>query len=532
MPFFNPKIEKYLPTLKEEGSLWDVIIIGTGFGGGTTAMKMAEAGLRVLLIERGSWVKRDLTSWDAKKILVQGIYKWKKPIEMNSRSKQDNLTEDTAVGGKSIFFGGVSTRLRESDFSMATLFPDVNSDGAKYVNWPISYTDLEPYYSEAELLYEIHGNGREDKTEPPRSIFYKYPPSPYTPLSDKLYNAGINLGLNPFYLPMAINYFNPNGRLECIKTNTCDLFPCMIMAKNEVTQMVLPSAFEHGAKILHDTEVVKLEHNNSIVSEVVVRSLNGKKIKKLKAKHVILSCGAVGSASILMKSGITTKGKGSRYLGKNLMIHCSGLSAGLMKKRIERSSFHPKQIGFNDYYYGNEDLTGHLGTIQGHHNAPPEYVKAKVPWLLKGFAGKLASRFLNLLVIAEDLPRIENRVEISIRKYRDGTPRIKVVHNFTPRDKLARKILIKKASKILKSAGCYVTKQITFKTLSHALGTCRFGEDPDESVLDLECKLHGWENLYVVDGSFIPSAGGVNPSLTITANALRVCDRIIPQLKL
>jgi len=532
MPFFNPTTDKYFPTPTEEDSLWDVIIIGTGFGGGTTAMKMSEAGLRVLLIERGSWVKRDLTSWDEAKILVKKIYEWKKPIEMKSKSKNDILSENSVVGGKSVFFGGVSTRLRESDFNMAELFSDVSSDGAKYVNWPISYTDIEPYYSEAELLYEIHGNGREDTTEPPRSINYEYPPSPYTPLSNKLYNAGKNLGLNPFNLPMAINYFNPNGRLECIKTNTCDLFPCMIMAKNEVTQMVLPSAFEHGAKILTDTEVVELEHNDSKVSVVAVKSSNGDNIKKLKTKNVVLSCGAVGSAFLLMKSGITSTGKGSKYLGKNLMIHCSGLSAGLMKKRIERNSYHPKQIGFNDYYFGNGSWTGHLGTIQGHHNAPPELIKSKAPWIVKGIAGKLSSRFLNLLVIAEDLPRIENRVEMSSRKYRDGTPKIKILHNYTSRDKLARKILIKKASKILRSAGCYFTKQVTWKTLSHALGTCRFGSDPDESVLDIDCKLHGWDNLYVIDGSFMPTSGGVNPSLTITANALRVCDRIVPQLKL
>ena len=251
---------------------------------------------------------------------------------------------------------------------------------------------------------------------------------------------------------------------------------------------------------------------------------------KLKARYVILSCGAVGSAFLLMKSGITSRGKGSRYLGKNLMMHCSGLSAGLMNKRIEQNSYHPKQIGFNDYYYGDGNMTGHLGTIQGHHNAPPEYVRAKAPRLVSGIVKRLTPWFLNLLVIAEDLPRIENRIEIGSRINHDGTPRVKVVHSYTSRDIMARKLLLKRASKILKSAGCYFTKQVTWKTLSHAMGTCRFGDDRDESVLDIDCKLHGWENLYVIDGSFIPSSGGVNPSLTITANALRVCDRIIPHL--
>ena len=334
---FNPKPAEYAPTPEELNQSWDAIIIGTGFGGGTTAMKLSEAGLSVLLIERGSWAKRDLTAWDEKEILVKGIYKWKNPTQINSGGGIEILTEETAVGGKSVFFGGVFTRLRESDFSMADLFPNVNSEEAKYVNWPISYRDLEPYYSEAEQIYEIHGNGGEDETEPPRSTNYMFPPSPYATVSKKLYNSGISLGLKPFYLPMAINYYNPNGRMECIKTNTCDLFPCLIMAKNEVTQMVLPSAFESGAKILHETEVVKLEYNNSTVSGVEVKSSSGNKIMKLKARYVILSCGAVGSAFLLMKSGITSRGKGSRYLGKNLMMHCSGLSAGLMNKRIEQN---------------------------------------------------------------------------------------------------------------------------------------------------------------------------------------------------
>ena len=535
---FNPEPEKYMPTPEDSNRIWDAIVIGSGFGGGTTAMVLSLAGKSVLLIERGPWAKRDESGHDESEIIIKKRYKWKEAVKLDKKGKYDNIDEDACVGGKSLFFGGVMDRFKIEDFRMRSNFPAVSSDDSTYVDWPISYDDLEPFYSEAEQLYEVSGDGNADKSASYRSKKYPYKSHPLGKLSAKLAKAGESIDFNPYPLPMALNFNNDSGGRPLCDTGKdmlCDMFLCMIMAKNDVSQMVLPQAVAKGVKILSNTLVVKILHEGREATGVEIVDCDTKKRRRLIAKTIIVSGGAVPSAKLLMVSGIESNGKGKKLIGRNLMIHCVGISGGLMLSSVNGDSVKIKQVGFNDYYHGNGVMEGHLGTIQGPQRAPVKLISERFPTPLKKTVEKIvhkyiASRMLNMIVITEDLPRESNGVYLTDTEDEYGVSMHEIRHNFTKRDIAARKILFKEARRILRRSGCFYTQNAKFKTLSHAVGTCRFGEDPDKSVLDVNCKLHGWKNLYIVDGSFFPTSSGMNPSLTITANALRVSREMLKSI--
>jgi choline dehydrogenase-like flavoprotein len=504
---------------------WDVVVIGTGFGGSTVALAAARAGLRVLVIERGRWVDRDESAWDPRAILLDRKYRSASPIETPRYGfGRTRSYPDEAVGGKSVFYGAASFRLREGDFRLRERYPHL--DGL--VDWPITYADLAPFYETAEHLLGVAGVAGLDPTEPPRGKGYCAAPPPLSAPARRVADAAAALGLKPFPIPLAINF---NGvergeRQTCVRCTTCDLFPCKISAKNDLSVTVLPAAVDAGATVMPGTIAVRLIVEGQRVTGVeCVDAASGRRVVE-PCRVCVVSAGAIASAGLLLASGIGAVEPAGRWVGRCLMRHCSGIVIGLFSGPTNPERVFHKQIALTDFYFGHPHSrppAGPWGMIQGLQVPPPEYIEEKGGFPLGTIGARTADRQIYLLCIAQDLPDARNRVETDARVTDDyGAPISRVLHRYTRRDRQARWALYREAARVLRRAGAVLRMRKPINTFSHALGTCRFGNDPATAALDPWCRFFGVPNLFVVDGSFMPSSGGVNPSLTIAANGLRV----------
>lgn len=508
---------------------WDVIVVGTGFGGSMTALQLARRGLSVLLLDRGRWVDRDDSAWDTRAILIDQKYRGAAPYEAPQFGGRALMHTNDTVGGSSVFYGAASFRLRELDFRRRSAFEDKAPLAPGYVDWPISYADLAPYYDQAEELLGVVGVAGTDPNGPPRESEYGGAPPPFGSPARRVADAAERLGMHPFPIPLAINFNGANGRETCIRCTTCDLYPCKIGAKNDLAVTILPEAMKHGAVVKGETTVSKLLMTGQRVTGVECLDGESGAPMQIRARAVVVSTGAIPSARLLLASGLAEHGPNGKLIGRYLMRHCTGISLGIFPfKTNPEQQFH-KQVGITDFYWGNpagKGPVGSWGMIQGLQVPPPEYLEtAPFPF---GVLGKMVQpNAIFLICIAEDIPQYDNRVLLHPTK-RDaaGQPLADVYHKYLKRDYAGRTALLKQAGRILRKAGALVAARKPIYSFSHGVGTCRFGLDPEHAVLDPMCNYFGVPNLFVVDGSFLPTAGGVNPSLTIAANALRVGEHM------
>ncbi len=510
--------------------MFDAVIIGSGFGGTMTAYKLVNAGWKVLMIERGGWVDRGPHNWGKNaSVDLTPFYTLETPLRVVKGGNKKVMGLYSCVGGPSVFYGGVSFRFREEDF-----YPGEDIIADSEAEWPFQYGELEPYYTEAEQLLNIAGAAGLDPTEPFRSEPYPQPAPPLAKVSQRIRRAARMLGLHPFPLPLAINYQSAQGREACQACVTCDTFACAIGAKNDLATVLLPGLIEQGLTLLPDTVVTQLHYQNKKISEIEVISRSNGKRARLRAKTVVLSAGAMSSPHLLLSSGLPEYNPGGSLVGRFLMRHVNAIVFGIFPGPADPENRFHKQLGIMDFYFGHPSISnpaGKLGSIQQLQTPPAGLVEGMLPAPLGKIISPGVKLLTGLLTIAEDQPNYVNNVTINAQK-RDkyGLPQLRVAHQYSRRDLAALKALTVQARKILRKTGALAYYTHHIRTFSHAVGTVRMGKDPKRSVLDKFGHFRGIENLYVVDGSFMPTSAGLNPSLTISANALRIGDHLTGKL--
>ncbi len=501
---------------------FDALVVGSGFGGSMAAHALVHAGARVLMLERGDWIERGPENWSPEgAFLLTEHYTKETPYRVRQGRRWEEHGICACVGGPSVFYGGSSFRFREGDFSPA---PEVTSDPGAL--WPIGYGELAPYYAEAERLLRVAGRAGEDPTEPERAAF-PAEPAPLSATSRRIADAGRGLGLEPFRIPLAIN--TAVGLEDsCVACTTCDGFACAVGAKNDLATRVVPDLLARGMVLRPNTVVTRLRVEGGRVVAVEAFDKAANRGVAYHADRIVLSAGALASPHLLLASGLDHLNPAGAAIGRYLMRHCNAMIYGVFARPPDPANEHHKQIGFNDFYFGAPgEPAGKLGNIQQVMTPPVGLVRATMPPVVSQIAGRLVPLLTGLLVIAEDQPRIENGVELDpTRTDRFGLPHLQVTHHYSNRDLAARRRLAREAKRVLRAAGARFTVTWNVNTFSHAVGTVRMGEDPTRSPLDEYCRFRGVDNLHVVDGSFMPRSAGVNPSLTIAANALRVGGRM------
>ena len=510
---------------------YDYIVIGSGFGGAMAAYTLAKKDKTILIVDRGKWPVRDDSCWDEIRLHIKNpMYRGETPFYVDQKkSKIDEMWPDDTVGGMSTLYGAVSFRMREEDFLGA---PNAQGGGRDSSSaWSYTYKSLEPYYTKAEKLLGIAGIRGNDITEPPIKTDYLHAPSTkLSKPSKKLWVASEKLGLHPFFLPMAINFSGMYGESKCILCSTCDHYLCKIKAKNDLATIILPATLEQDVHILSETRALNIKCvKNKVTSVDLVDQKSGRKFS-VKCDNLILSGGALYSPYLLLASGID-KITNNDSIGRYLMRHANGVVAGIFLGKSNPEKILQKQIGIPDYYHGDpkgiEKLEGPWGMIQDVSSIGKGVIKANAPFGLKNIAAFVSDYLINLLCIAEDTPQYENRVYADFSK-RDkyDSPLLKIYHRYSERDINARMALYSKAKKILRKAGALFFYTMPIETFSHGLGTCRMGGDSSSSVVDANCKVHGMDNLYIIDGSVMPSGGSVNPSLTIAALSIKAAEKL------
>ena len=516
---------------------YDLIIIGSGAGGGTLAYRLAPSGKRILILERGNRVRREKDNWSTHAVNVLGKYNTKEQwYDRDGKALHPHTNYN--VGGNTKFYGSALFRLRREDFD------ELPHHGGLSPAWPIEYDDLEPYYTEAERLYQVHGQRGVDPTEPHASSPYPHPPVSHEPRIQQLHDDLQRLGHRPFHVPLGIllDERDPVAS-RCIRCETCDGHPCLVHAKSDAEVICVDPALRYpNVSLLTDTYVSRLETSASgrEVSAVVVERHGS--IERYSADLVVVSCGAINSAALLLRSANERHPRGlanrSDVVGRHYMGHTNSVLMALSK--CPNPTVFQKTLALNDFYFGSDDWSYHMGHISFVGKLDAVTLSAGAPAIAPGWSLELmAKHSLDFWLTSEDLPDPENRVTVD----REGRIRL----TYRPNNEEAHTRLIAKLKQLMQqqtvcpdhghschvglfARSLFVGQRIPLAGVAHQNGTIRFGSDPRTSALDPNCRAHEVDNLYVVDGSFFPSSAAVNPALTIMANALRVGDRLLTRM--
>jgi choline dehydrogenase-like flavoprotein len=492
---------------------FDVVIIGSGAGGGTMAHALADTGVSVLLLERGGWLPMEPQNADPIAVWQELRYRADDPW-VNRKGEEFRPFMHYNVGGNTKVWGAALLRLRESDFDVVD-----HADGQSPA-WPIDYATLAPWYDEAERLYQVHGEVG-DPSEPPRGP-YPYPPVQHEPRMAEVVDGLRGQGLHPSYLPLGM--ISPGEPGGCILCSTCNSFPCQVRAKSDTDVICVTDAVKADNVTLWTgalaERLVTDASGNRVEAVEVMR--DGERLT-VRADTVVLSAGAVNSSALLFRSATDKHPNGlansSDLLGRRYMAHIATMMEAVHPRWRNPTSF-AKTVMLNDFYHAGPGRPFPLGHIQSQGRAHAGIVQGVVPFIPMKLAEAWVNRGVDFLAMSEDLPDLDNRVTLT------SSGQVKL--DYQVNNLAAHQKLVKEMAKALRRLGYWYVVRHRFKNenTTHQCGTAMFGHDPRTSVLDTMCKTHDVENLYVVDGSFFPSSGAVNPGLTIIAQSLRVADHL------
>jgi len=524
---------------------YDVIVVGSGPGGASVAQRLAAAGKRILLIERGDYLPRSRANWDAQTVFVDNAYQAQETwYDRDAKPFHPGL--HYFVGGNSKVYGAALLRLRARDFEAIQ-----HADGLSPA-WPLAYADFEPYYAEAERLFHVHGQRGEDPTEPPASGPFPYAPVAHEATIEALASGLRAGGLHPFHLPLGLLLDERDGKPTptsiCIRCDTFDGFPCALNGKADAQVICVDPALAAYPNL----QLLTNAYVSRLLTDASGRQVTGVEVEhrvaqpdgghseheRYAADIIVVACGALSSALLLLRSACAAHphglANGSGLVGRNYMRHNQSVLMALT--RVPNPTVFQKTLAISDFYHGTADWDYPLGLIQMCATTHGAQLRGEVlpnwlEWLPRMPFEQMAKHSMNFWLSSEDLPLAENRI------YYSGE---RVVLEFTDTNLEAHRRLRQALEAALRHAdaerlwhdrGLFLSQAIALSGTAHQAGTARFGRDPASSVLDIDCKAHELDNLYLADASFFPSIGAVNPTLTIIANALRVADRIRERLQ-
>ncbi|MEZ5290077.1 MAG: GMC family oxidoreductase [Vicinamibacterales bacterium] len=497
---------------------FDLVIIGSGAGGGTMAHALAGSGARILLVERGERVPREPENWDPAAVWRDLRYRtgehW-----LDGDGREFRPYTHYCVGGNTKFWGSVLYRLRRQDFH------DLEHLDGVSPAWPIDYDTLAPYYDRAERLYGVRGEAGIDPTEPPRGPF-PFPAVPHAPAVQAIVDDLKVLGLTPSPLPLGL--LEPGTPGGCVLCNTCNSFPCQRGAKSDAEACAVSPALDAPGLTLWTRATARRLRTNPAGTRVTgVEVERDGEVRTVEASTVVVSCGAVNSAALLLRSASDRHPRGlansSGLVGRRYMAHLATMMQGFHPFRRNDTVFQ-KTVAINDYYFGGPDAAHPLGHVQSQgrtHGIMAKVVgDTMIPGIPLAAYDAWVARGVDWLAMSEDLPNPDNRVDLAP----DGRIRLR----YTPNNVAAHEQLVAEMRRVLRRLGFWkvMAHSHRAKNTTHQCGTLVFGTDPRRSVLDPFCRAHDVENLFVVDASFFPSSAAVNPGLTIIAQALRVAEHI------
>jgi choline dehydrogenase-like flavoprotein len=488
----------------------DVVVVGSGMGGATTALALARRGVDVLVLERGGRLPREPENWSPRAVFLDRRYK---PAERWLDGAGGSFAPGVhyVVGGSTKVYGASLPRFRERDFTAVE-----HHDGTSPA-WPFSYADLEPYYGEAERLYRVHGTTGEDPTEPWRSTPFPHPALEHEPYVADLAARLREQGVRPSANAMGVD-LRPGG--SCIRCATCDGFPCRLGAKSDAETCAIDPALTTGnARLATGVRVRRIvtDDPGRRVDHLVAEGSDGP--VRVAGDRFVLAAGAVNSAALLLASADERHPRGlangSDQVGRNFMMHNNAHIVAVDLDRRNDVTFQ-KTLSVNDWYHDGGD--GYpLGAMQLIGKVQGVMMRAAAPrGVPRSVLDQVARRSVEWLIMGEDLPSPESRVTV------DSAGRITTAR--VARGTGTHRRLLKRAKRLLRSAGydAVLTQHFDISMNSHQCGTVVAGTDPATSVLDPWCRAHEVANLWVVDGGFFPSSAAMNPALTIAAQALRV----------
>lgn len=516
------------PTPADTERVYDVCVIGSGAAGSVAACELAAAGLDVVMLEQGAYVT-PATSYEE---VVRGSEAAYARQANGCWSLSGYPWTTCNVGGGTVFYGGASFRYREMDFDASAYLGDADLP----VAWPYKYEDLAPFYDEIEDHVGVAVSSEDDPTAPPGRLRSLLPPVEPSPAGRLLSEAARSLGMKPFPTPLAIATRDFRGRHACRPSEPCIEHACSTGAKGDAfTVFLRPLLQKQNFRLFAGLKAVHLERDGPArVSRVLAMRVDSGECFSFRARLFVVACNAIQSAALLLRSvdDWAPAGIGNEHgmVGHGLCFKLNEYVVGYLPDDVAdgcdtdslAEGVGPfSTVSLTDHYVDADCPSGVGGLIYENRY---------------GFRYSMArpGRVLRLECLVADQPSRSNRIHLSRDLDPHGMPYVVIDYLTHPRDAARLEYMVERMQDILRAAKCrWLWREPTDFALGscHLHGTCRAGTDPRTSVLDVDSRVHSVDNLYVVDGSFMPYPGSVNPTLTIQAHALRVARQLAGQFK-